>query len=239
MLSHDDAFSILNERRGTMYDPLVVDTFISVFPDIAPAAIQAGQQARSLMPTFDGTSPDAGPLQQIRTSAAQSTLLNECILAVRNTSSAGEAVAAAAQFAQMLIPQARVCAFFQYSPHTDDLTCIHATGEESIRGLVIRHGERTTGWAVAHDTIMANSPAALDLAERADAISPSLKATMVVPLRTDGRIIGAFTIYSSAPEPFSDDNQYSAERIAGALLDAGILTIRQDPTASVPVRVGH
>jgi LytS/YehU family sensor histidine kinase len=86
---------------------------------------------------------------------------------------------------------------------------------------------------------MANSPAALDLAERADAISPSLKATMVVPLRTDGRIIGAFTIYSSAPEPFSDDNQYSAERIAGALLDAGILTIRQDPTASVPVRVGH
>jgi len=239
MLSHEDAFSILKERRGAMYDPLVVDTFVDAFPEISPAAIQAGQQARSLMPTFDGGSPASGPLQQIRTSAAQSTLLNECAQAVRHTSSAREAVSVAAQFAQMLIPQARVCALFQYSPHTDDLTCIHATGEDSIQGLVIRHGEKTTGWAVAHDTIMANSPAALDLAERADAVSPPLTATMVVPLRTDGRIVGAFTIYSSASEPFSDDNQYSAERIAGTLLDAGILASRQDAAASVPVRVGY
>jgi len=92
---------------------------------------------------------------------------------------------------------------------------------------------------VAHGTIMANSPAALDLAERADAISPPLKSTMVVPLRDKGRIVGAFTIYSSASEPFTDDNQYSAERIATALLESGALAGRADTASQVAVRVGH
>jgi len=237
MLSHEDAFAILAERRGSMYDPLVVDTFMAVFPEISPAAIQAGQQARSLMPLLDGSSHAPGPLQQIRTSAAQTTLLNECAQAVRHASSTRDAVTAAAQFVQMLVPQARVSALFLYSVQTDELTCVHVAGEESIRGLVIKHGERTTGWAVAHDTVMANSPAALDLAERAESISPPLTTTMVVPLRSEGRIVGAFTIYSSSAEPFTDDHQYSAERIAATLMDAGIVSSRPDVTHSVPVRV--
>jgi putative nucleotidyltransferase with HDIG domain len=222
MLSHDDAFSILQDRRGAMYDPLVVDTFIAVFPEISPAAIQAGQQARSLMPTFDGHQHNPSPLQQIRTNAAQTTLLNECAQAVRHTSSVREAVTVAAQFAQMLIPQANVCALFSYSQQTDDLTCTHVVGDDVLRGLVIKNGERTTGWAVAHDKVMANSPAALDLAELADATSSRLTSTMVAPLRKDGRIFGSFTIYSSASEPFTDDHQYSAERIAAALLESEV-----------------
>ena len=36
-LSDDDAIAVLLERRGTMYDPLVVDTFNKVHQDIAPA----------------------------------------------------------------------------------------------------------------------------------------------------------------------------------------------------------
>ena len=35
-LSDEDALAILIERRGSMYDPLVVDTFIRVYADIAP-----------------------------------------------------------------------------------------------------------------------------------------------------------------------------------------------------------
>lgn len=38
-LSRDAAIAILLERRGTTYDPLVVDTFIRVLPDIADGAI--------------------------------------------------------------------------------------------------------------------------------------------------------------------------------------------------------
>jgi putative nucleotidyltransferase with HDIG domain len=34
-LDPDEAFAILKDRRGTMYDPLVVDTFIATYPEIA------------------------------------------------------------------------------------------------------------------------------------------------------------------------------------------------------------
>ena len=46
-LSKEEAFSILRDRSGVMCDPLVVDTFIGAFDEIAPAAIKAGQLARA------------------------------------------------------------------------------------------------------------------------------------------------------------------------------------------------
>src|SRR5207249_3471562 len=36
-LSDDDALRILAERRGSMYDPLVVDAFVSAYKDLAQA----------------------------------------------------------------------------------------------------------------------------------------------------------------------------------------------------------
>ena len=46
-LSDDEAIAILMERRGSMYDPLVVDTFIRVHGEIAPAHIDSVENAAS------------------------------------------------------------------------------------------------------------------------------------------------------------------------------------------------
>src|SRR3954469_20245183 len=46
-LSDTDALRILVERRGTMYDPLVVDTFAKVYRDIAPTQQEVTQTALS------------------------------------------------------------------------------------------------------------------------------------------------------------------------------------------------
>ena len=48
-LSTEEAFAIIRERRTQMYDPLVVDTFFRAYAEIAPAAVRAGQEARSLI----------------------------------------------------------------------------------------------------------------------------------------------------------------------------------------------
>ena len=166
-MSDDESFRILRERSGSMYDPLIVDTFIQVFPEIAPAAIRAGQQARSLVPTF---SPNKRPaaLEQIRSNAAQSSVLGELGPAVLHTSSLQEAMEVTGQYLGMLTP-ATVCALFVLEPDTNTLICTHCVGDNAalLRGLAVPHGERTTGWAAAHETVMANSPATLDLEERA------------------------------------------------------------------------
>jgi putative nucleotidyltransferase with HDIG domain len=215
-MSDEDSFAILRERSGRMYDPLVVDTFIKVFPEISPLAIQAGQQARSFMPSVSGGS-GLSPLDQIRTNAEQTTLLEECALALKHATSRRDATEIASQFLAMLTP-AKVCAFFEYRPEEDSLVCVQSAGVSggSLLGLAIKNGERTTGWAVAHDSIMANSPAALDLLERASMFDPPLKSAIVAPLKRNGIIIGAIAAYSAGSEFFSDDHQYAMERIAAA-----------------------
>src|SRR5436189_697641 len=47
-LSNDEATRILVERRGTMYDPLVVDTFVRVYREIAPEPPAASAHASAL-----------------------------------------------------------------------------------------------------------------------------------------------------------------------------------------------
>jgi putative nucleotidyltransferase with HDIG domain len=216
-LSDEDSFAILRERSGRMYDPMVVDTFISVFPEISPLAIQAGQQARSFMPTYGGGT-SISPLQQIRTNAEQTTLLEECARALEHSTSRRDAMEVATQFVSMLT-HASVCAMFEYSPAEDTLLCTFSCGDNnaSLVDLTIKNGERTTGWAVAHDTVMANSPATLDLLERASMFSPPLKTALVAPMKIDGQPVGALSAYSSTGEVFTDDHQYAIERIAAAL----------------------
>ena len=53
-MSHADAFDILRERRGTMYDPQVVDRFITLrsrLPAVADAAYAASAAAVSPDPS--------------------------------------------------------------------------------------------------------------------------------------------------------------------------------------------
>ena len=100
-LSDDESFAILRERSGKMYDPLVVDTFIKVFPEISPLAIEAGHQARSFMPALVGSS-GLSPLDQIRTNAEQTTLLEECARALKHSTSRRQAADIVTQFVAML-----------------------------------------------------------------------------------------------------------------------------------------
>src|SRR5262245_35514069 len=80
-LSDQEAFDILRERRGSMYDPLVVDTFIAAHSEIAPTAIRAGQEARSMLSgdnrvetiALDGHTSFA----QIRSNAFESAVIAE------------------------------------------------------------------------------------------------------------------------------------------------------------------
>jgi hypothetical protein len=62
-LEPQEAFEILRERRGTMYDPLVVDTFIAAYPEIAPLADAAGQQARTLVDTRKNSAESLWPVR--------------------------------------------------------------------------------------------------------------------------------------------------------------------------------
>lgn len=217
-LSPDDAFEILRQRRGSMYDPLVVDVFISAYTQIAPMALRAGRDAKTIA-VEAGLQPsgEEQALRQISASASETNLVNDFIRRIAHAPSVPIALDAAWQGLRQLTP-ITTCAFYQYDHASDELSCDVAAGDPQnlLGGLSVRPGERVTGWCAANRRISANSDATLDLFHIAALFTPPLRSTLAIPLLDGDRLYGVLTGYSARDEAFNEANRYTAERIASA-----------------------
>jgi GAF domain-containing protein len=206
-----------------MYDPLVVDAFIRAFPEIAPAATKAGQEARTIFPTegqFTTPIDSSRSLRQIRANATEAALLAEFSQDVGRAGSTFEVFEHAAQCLRKLIP-ATVFALYRYRPESDSLVCESSAGdvEKLLNGLTIRAGQRVTGWCGATQRPALNSDAALDLTHIADMFQPALRSTLSVPLISGDRLVGVLTAYASREQAFNESHTYIAEQVAISLTE--------------------
>jgi putative nucleotidyltransferase with HDIG domain len=217
-LSTDEAFEILRDRSGSMYDPLVVETFAKTHGEIAPAAIRAGQEARSIYGALSGANGvDVSPLNQIRANASTTTLLLECEKHV-HAAQRNEVLTVAAEYLRQLTP-ARVFAFFRYDAQADLLKCEEAVGDPLglLAGLSVRPGERVTGWTAVNRRTSVNSNAVLDLQEIANMFDPVVRSALSTPLVANDALVGVLTLYATQAEIFSDEHRYIAEQIATSI----------------------
>jgi putative nucleotidyltransferase with HDIG domain len=235
-LTPEEAFSIIRDRRGTMYDPIVVDTFVAVYSDIAPSATLAGQQARSLVPSLYAAVDDEGsdkPLRDIRENAAQASTLAEFERELERRQGLAGSFEIVTQYVRLLTP-ATACAFYRYAMETDSLVCTYAAGDGShvLIGLTMKNGERVTGWVAANGRIIMNSDAALDLSEVAHQFDPSLRSTMAAPIVNRGKVLGVLTAYATKEAPFTEHHKYAIDRIVASFTErlAAVGTSNQTPT---------
>jgi putative nucleotidyltransferase with HDIG domain len=219
-LSTAEAFEILRERRGRMYDPIVVDAFMSAHSEIAPLATAAGEQARSLIGPPENAREQGGQaLGNIRETAAQSSLLSEYQGELQRATNSEEAIRVATEHARLLTPST-ACAVYKYLPDVDVLRCVSCSGSEGhlLQGLTIKRGERVTGWAAANNRTVTNSQAELDLQALAFSFNPPLRAMIAAPfLGSKDRLLGVLSGYAAKDNAFSDAHRYAFERMASLL----------------------
>ena len=216
-LSDAEAFEILRERRGRMYDPIVVDAFIAAHAEIAPLATAAGEQARSLISPPDQAIEQGGdPLEHIRQTAAQSSSLEEYQRELQQATTPDQAIKVATEYGRLITPTA-ACAVFRYLPDVDVLRCVACSGSEGhlLQGLTIKRGERVTGWAAANNRSVMNSQAELDLLALSRSFNPPLKAALAAPyFGSQNRLLGVLTGYSVKDNAFTEAHRYAFERLA-------------------------
>jgi putative nucleotidyltransferase with HDIG domain len=221
-LSTADAFNILRERRGSMYDPLIVDTFIRTYHAIAPLAIKAGLEARSVFAadTADGVTTVDEPFDQIRVNASETALLMQCRQEMSKVESVRALVELAAQYLRRTTP-ATVFALYMYNQQSDSLTCETTSGDRDslLKGLTIPVGQRISGWAAANHRIAVNSDAVLDLAQIAQLFRPPLRCTISSPLTAQGALLAVLTGYSPKENAFNDAHRYAFEEATSAFAD--------------------
>jgi putative nucleotidyltransferase with HDIG domain len=203
-LSDEAALEILRQRRGSMYDPLVVDTFAAVYKELAPVTGTAALPQHALSEIQSGAHPESP------TSAREV-----------NASSSGDTnIRVAEGYARALVGEVKnrvafsLAIAFLNDPETNELrvSCGHGDHCQSIAGLRIPLGQRLTGWVAVNHQIIFNSDATLDLGDFARDVG--LRVCLSAPLLADQLPVGAISLYSTCVDGFSDADRVAVESLA-------------------------
>ncbi len=115
-LSNEEAIRILIERRGSMYDPLIVDTFVRVHAEIAPEAAPTRVQRHALNEITGSiqdpaSTTDLQRLDDITASADEMLTLYELARALAGQASISDTGDVIAKHLRRLIPFAQSVLF--------------------------------------------------------------------------------------------------------------------------------
>jgi putative nucleotidyltransferase with HDIG domain len=235
-LSDKAAIAILMQRRGTMYDPAVVDTFVRVLPEIAQRALpptphhEALAQISRAAAAPAGASAPPAPLLELRSDDPDELLaLVSLARVVTPDSPFRDVLSLMTSHLRRVLPRG-TCALYVLKEAGEDLVLRHAAGAlaPSLSGMSIRVGQKLTGWVAAHRRTIVNSDAALDLA---DAVVDGRYTCLSTPLLDGETLVGVLTVYADASEPFSDEQGRMVQMVAPHLARM-ISTCRTDEDAA-------
>jgi putative methionine-R-sulfoxide reductase with GAF domain len=224
-LGDEEALAILIERRGSMYDPLVVDTFIRVYADIAPdhSPLPVTLRGISKSSAEQGADRVTDRGTKEKETANDFPELESALAGHRTSSEVAEIVA---RKIRCLVPFS-LSVLYLYDIRRDELVAEHVVGESAhlVNDLRIPRGERLSGWVAANRQSILNSDPTLDLGEISNQTTPPLRTTLSVPLVADSDLLGVLTLYS-ATEQFTDHHRHIVET-AGRLAAISLSHFRE------------
>ena len=232
-LTDEQAFEILRARRGTMYEPRVVDIFIRVHQQIVDAmtAFPAPDALRQINRSAASAAP--APPPAITTAAGVSDDVLAFVSLARLASGnagMGDVLALASNLMSDIAPGATI-GWYLVDDSSGRLIMRHSAGPAArhIDGVSFGMGEGLSGWVASHRQVIINSEAALDLGERARTSVP-LERALSVPLLAGEWLVGTITLYSNAV--FTENQSRLIQVIAPHLAQA-IWTAKRSEAAAL------
>ncbi len=237
-LSTADAIAVLLERRGTMYDPLIVDKFIEAQEELSKLAEvtdSTGETMESIATKLRITpEPEPEPLLSLdnRLPLKALTLLKSI-----KPSPAGQSIEDLGVVISTRV--AKLCDFSALALYvsTDNqraIKCRFADGALAalVNGPEIQLGEQLSGWVAAHRTAIWNSDALLDLpVDLARAAGVTLGSS--VPLIDDQMLVGTLTLYSRAGKEIGLEQRLLIQAVAPALARSLARAVAHNEVAAI------
>ena len=218
-LSIEDALQVIVARRGSMYDPIVVDTFAANLVALDDTTGDLGIASSTLRQIAELNSPAAiSELQGLRATSISSSTANSPEWIERLAGSGGltELAATVLGHAAGRLP-ATGCALFVVNDDGATLTTVSVAGlvPSAYLGTKTDFGRRISGWVAANKVSAVNSPAPLDLDREAG--TGGLVSSLVCPIESVDRLRGVAAFYSEKPEAFGQEHQAAGEHLASVL----------------------
>jgi putative nucleotidyltransferase with HDIG domain len=222
-MTEHQALRIIIERRGTKYDPRVVDAFVACYQQIMPPRDGA---ARIAKPADTTVAPHDAPAQAVDG-------VSDALLALASLSRAlaGDAklcdVGALLWMLLRQIVPADAMALFLPDETQDHVVIRYAAGLHApeLRGVTRPTAMGIAGWSAVNRRSVLNAEPSLDLGFRAES-TPALRSCLVSPLVGDDALVAVLALYSRNAAGFTEDHLRLLEllgpRLAAALVDAAI-----------------
>ena len=231
-LTMDAAFDILRARRGTMYEPAVVDTFIRVHHDLSQqmASFPAHDALRQISHSVGSANPLAAPMVVAADGVSDDVL---AFVSLARLASGDASMSDVFSLASGLVREVAPASTIGWYVMDDASGCIvlrHASGPAAgrMKAASLRLGEGVSGWVAANRQMMINSEASLDLGEQARSGAP-LKYALSVPLITRESLVGTITLY--AETAFTESQSRLVQIVAPHLAQAVWVSNRRDTPA--------
>jgi putative nucleotidyltransferase with HDIG domain len=217
-LSDEDALRILLERRGSMYDPLIVDTFVKLHTSSPLESVRKGPPSNVLDTIALATRP--APLQLRSTaSLAEAAAPGAAMLPAYELASALSGPATFADTTDTIsrhlsdLMPCSLCVFYWYDGAKDDLQAMFASGDGAVvvKGLRIALGQRLSGWVAANRQTIVNSDPALDFGDAARSMAPQLGSCLSTPLLLNDALVGVLSVYSTGRNAFREEHRNMIE----------------------------
>ncbi len=221
-MSNETAIAILLERRGTMYDPAIVDVFVEAHERLMPAETPVHPAAKAVggARTRERTSPAPAPAVAVTESSVSEEILGVSSLA---RALGGEAnLADAGALSWMMIKQVLPCSsmgLFVPDERHDTVVGCYAAGNHAavIRSLTASPGDGIVGWVAGHRRPAVNAEPALDFGLGVASLQPPMLSALALPLVHDGALVAVLSVYSSTRNAFSEDHARLLDLLAPRL----------------------
>jgi diguanylate cyclase (GGDEF)-like protein len=226
-MSPEEALALVSERRGTQFDPRVVDAFLAIYESVQPeiAAInaadrcdEAGQadgaggraeQARVAEKSLDKLAVDPRVLDEIGRASGELYALYDAVHPLGRTLDLRATLDMLIEKTSHIV-EFSTCIIFRKSRERGELETEIVAGlyEEIFRGMTIKLGEGLSGWVAEYGTPIVNRPAIMDLARKMGPEDPmDLNSSLVVPLVLRGETVGTISLYHRGYNFYTEDHR--------------------------------
>ena len=237
-LSVEDAIAILVQRRGTLYDPLIVDKFIEAQAELSELAKSDDADAEVIdtLATKLRIVQEPAPLTPIE---ANDQLPLKALMLLKSIKPSPNGISIEDLGGVVSKQLSKLTGFSAIALYcvTDSGQALHCRYADKALGDLIDSpeiplGERLSGWVAAHRTPIWNSDATLDLAtevaKRTDVVFGSS-----VPLLDGELLVGTLTLYCSAGSEIAVEQRLLIQSIAPLLATALSSSIAHDEVSAI------
>lgn len=217
-LSSGEALQIVMARRGSMYDPLVVDTFVEELPKLGESLADIGPQSETMKKIASLNNPSEHPSRATRVEIEEPLVGDAASLLALLRSAPGTfelddlAVVMLGRLEHLMKVDA--LAIYLVGPTGTTVVAAGAAGDmpEGFPGTSIDFGSRIAGWVAANRAPVRNSDPELDLGPAARSLG--LSASLVCPVVSDEQLRGVLALYAREHDVFTSEHQRLAELLS-------------------------